>query len=403
MIAWVHGVLVFFACLLSIPILVLLIECVAALFPVRKAVAEEDVSAEITATLLIPAHNEAAVITNTLENLKPQLNERISLLVIADNCTDETAEIVRQHGLQVVERQHATKRGKGYALDFGLRQLEAAPPDVIVMFDADCTVSENGVAQLVAQAHQQQRPVQAVYLIEAPQDPGLNDLVSAFAFAVKNLARPLGLYNLRQPCLLTGSGMAFPWQIIRNAPLASGNIVEDMQLGFDLAVAGAAPQLAPTVRVWSELPQQQQAATSQRTRWEHGHLQTLLNNVPRLLKEGVRQRRFELFSLAFDLLVPPLALLVLIWGGFGAISGLFGMISGSWFAAMIVGVAGMALVSAIGMAWVRFGRSILSLSKLLAVPLYIAWKIPLYFKFIVRRQTAWVRTERDSSHSPTLK
>ena len=394
---WVSGIFIVLACLIAIPIAVLFVECVAACFPARKVARD---SAEFKTVILMPAHNEAAVIANTLQKVKPQLNTNTSLLVIADNCSDETADIVRQHGLQVVERFDANDRGKGFALDYGLHQLDAAPPDVIVMMDADCVIADNGVADIAAQAHTQQRPVQAVYLIDPPQDPALNDLVSAFAFQVKNLVRPKGLHNLGQPCLLTGTGMAFPWELIRNAPLASGNIVEDMQLGFDLALAGAPPQLAPDVIVWSELPQQREAATSQRTRWEHGHLQTLLQNVPTLLKESVRQRRFDLFALALDLLIPPLALVVLIWVGIGAISRLFGMISSNWVAATIVGFAGVFLSFAIGLAWIRFGRSILSLSKLLAIPLYIAWKIPLYLKFIVQRQTAWVRTERDST-SPT--
>jgi cellulose synthase/poly-beta-1,6-N-acetylglucosamine synthase-like glycosyltransferase len=190
--------------------------------------------------------------------------------------------------------------------------------------------------------------------------------------------------------------MAFPFKLIRNAPLASANIVEDMQLGYDLALAGASPLLAPEVHIWGELPDERHIAATQRTRWEHGHLQTLLHNVPRLLVGAFRQRRLELLILAMDLSIPPLALLVLIWAACGAIGVIFGIVGGDWLPAAISGAAGFLLFVGIGVAWAKFGRKIIPLHKLLAVPGYIAWKVPLYFKFLLQRQTAWVRTERKS-------
>ena len=193
--------------------------------------------------------------------------------------------------------------------------------------------------------------------------------------------------------------MAFPWQIIRNAPLASGNIVEDMQLGLDLALAGHSPLLAHDVIVWGELPQQRSAATTQRTRWEHGHLHTLLTQVPRLLDGAIRQKRVDLLALALDLVVPPLALLVLLWGLVTIITLLSGIFLKVWIPAMILGVAGGLLFTAIGLAWWRFGRQSLPLQKLVAIPLYILWKIPLYIGFVARRQTSWVRTARDQAES----
>lgn len=387
-------VLTVFAAIITIPFVVLFIESIAA-FANRRSVQLPTTLPKTT--ILMPAHNEEQVIARTLDALRPHLTDSINALVIADNCTDNTVEIVKNYPVDLLERSDQTNRGKGFALDYGLSKLSSDPPAVIVMLDADCTVEANGIAKLVQLAHTTQRPIQAVYLMKSPENPSTKDLISAFAFRVKNLVRPKGLYNLNQPCLLTGSGMAFPWEVIRNAPLASGNIVEDMQLGFDLALDGHSPQLAPDVLVWGELPQQNEAATTQRTRWEHGHLQTLLTQVPRLLKGGLKQKRFDLLALAFDLLIPPLALLVLFWLASGAIMLTFGLLTSLWLPATILGVAGVLLFIAIGLAWVGFGRNDIPLSKLLAIPLYIAWKIPLYLKFLVQRQTAWVRTDRDSA------
>ncbi len=379
------------AAFIGIPALTLFVECVAALVQTKD---EEPDDSKVTASILIPAHNEEAMLGQMLTALQPHLTENVETIVVADNCTDRTAEIARMAGATVLERFNEVERGKGYALAHGMNHLESRPPDVVVMLDADCTVEPDGVARLIAKAHTTQRPVQGVYLMKSPADPSTTDLVSTFAFCVKNLVRPLGLHNLKQPCLLTGTGMAFPYELIRDAPLASGNIVEDMQLGYDLALSGASPLLAPDVRVWGELPDERRVAATQRTRWEHGHMQTLLRNVPVLLREAVKQRRIDLLTLALDLSIPPLALLMLIWVVYSAIGVIFGIVAFDWVPAAVSGGIGLLLFVGIGAAWVKFGRKIIPIRKLLAVPLYVAWKIPLYFKFLLQRQTTWVRTER---------
>ena len=111
--------------------------------------------------------------------------------------------------------------------------------------------------------------------------------------------------------LMTG-GMALPWRLAGQVQLASGNVVEDMQLGIDLSLVDKSPLFLPEARVNSPLPQQQAAALTQRTRWEHGHLQTLLKHVPRLLCVALMRRRLDLAWLALDLAIPPLSLLVRI-------------------------------------------------------------------------------------------
>src|SRR5439155_18560878 len=135
----------------------------------------------------------------------------------------------------------------------------------------------------------------------------LSSRLSAWAFRTKNVVRPRGLRRFGLPCLLTGSGMAFPWRLLRDAPLASGHIVEDMRLGIDLAIAGHPPVFEPFAEIGGELPSGRTAARGQRTRWEHGHLGTMLTQVPRLAREAVRQRRADLAGLALELGVPPLS------------------------------------------------------------------------------------------------
>lgn len=418
---------------LLVPIAVLFIECIAALLPGRAESWVKSVPRPRVA-VLVPAHNEAAGIGTTLETILPQLTDQDRLVIIADNCTDETAAIAKRCcesqiallanvGIAqeqapsertldaiaqtethtrtvpktiVVERQDLDQRGKGYALDYGLRSIETDPPDVVVIVDADCIVEQGTIERIAGVAASVARPVQATYLMEQPANPSPKDSISALAFMVKNLVRPGGLAQLRLPCLLTGTGMAFPWSVIVKATVASGNIVEDMQLSIDLALAGLAPVFEKEAKVIGRLPQQAQAAKSQRTRWEHGHLQTLLTQVPTLLKGAVLKQRFDLLALALDLCVPPLSLLVMIWVACMGGSLVARALGASWMPSIFLAIEGLLIFISIISAWAKFGRNDFPLRTLLSVPFYILWKIPLYLAFLIRPQKKWVRTERDA-------
>ena len=395
MFLFVDIVLLAIALGLLVPIGVLFIECSAALLP-SETKGKEIPGIRPRIAVLVPAHNEAKGIGTTLLKILPQLTASDRLVVIADNCTDATAAIARNCGATVVERQDLDRQGKGYALDCGIRFIEADPPDVVAIVDADCIVDTGTIERIARIAITTGRPVQATYLMEQPANPGAKDAISSLAFLVKNLVRTRGLERLGLPCLLGGTGMAFPWSVLRDAPLASGNIVEDMQLGLDLAIAGHPPIFCSEARVTGVLPQQNQAAKSQRTRWEHGHLQTLVKQVPRLLKESIRQRRWDLLAIALELSVPPLSLLVILWLAALGCAVLAASLGLALTPAILLAAEGLLILVSIVGAWAKFGRANLPLLTLLAVPFYLLWKIPLYLAFLVRPQTRWLRTERDA-------
>jgi cellulose synthase/poly-beta-1,6-N-acetylglucosamine synthase-like glycosyltransferase len=375
-----------------VPMAVLVAECLAALLPRRRPSPGPDAPRPACA-VLIPAHDEETGIGRTLDSLRPQLRPGDRLVVVADNCTDRTAEVARSHGAVAVERHDPERRGKGFALDFGVRSLEQQPPEVVVIVDADCVVHD-GALDLLVRTAARGRPVQAAYVLDEPPQASYRQRLSAFAFTFKNVVRPLGLNRLGAACLLTGSGMAFPWQVLREARLASGNIVEDMQLGLDLAAAGHPPRFCPEARVSGELPASDRVAAGQRRRWEHGHLQTLLNQVPRLLAAAVRRGRPGLLGLALELSVPPLSLLFLLWAVAltGAVA-FWQFAEGSPLPAAVAACGGLAVLLAIFAAWAKFGRDRLPLTALLAAPFYVLWKVPIYATFLFRRQKKWNRTE----------
>lgn len=381
-------------CIVSVPVLVLLTQVLLAMLPVRRAAPLTGPRPRIA--ILIPAHNEAGGLLATLSSLQPQLDVTDRILVVADNCSDGTAAVARQAGVGVVERSHAELRGKGYALDFGVQALAAAPPDVVVIVDADCIVGDGAIARIAGLAAQRQRPVQALYLMHTPPGSGPLKKIAEFAWIVKNKVRPLGWFRLDWPCQLMGTGMAFPWDMIRAARLATGHIVEDMKLGMDLAVAGSAPVFCPDALVYSYFPSSNEGVQSQRTRWEHGHLSMIASTAPATLWMAVRRASASLFGFGLDLCVPPLALLVLLVCGLTGLGLLFAFFGGS-IAPLALGVLmGLALGAAILMSWWRYGRAVLSGKELAMAAVYVLAKIPLYFRFLLNPQIAWVRSKRDS-------
>jgi len=346
---------------------------------------------------LIPAHDEAKGILATLNDIKPQLRPTDRLLVVADNCTDDTAAIAASGGAEVTVRSDPLKIGKGYALDWGLTHLASTPPDVVIMIDADCSVTTGTIDRLGSVCEQAQRPVQSLYLMTAPAGPKINHQVAEFAWRVKNWVRPLGLSALGLPCQLMGSGMAFPWRIIRSVDLSSGFIVEDLKLGLDLASTGHAPIFCPSAVVTSAFPNSVDGAKAQRQRWEHGHLGLISTKAPTLLYAAFKQRNLNLLVLALDLLVPPLSLFGLILTTAVAGMGTATIVVGASSCAFIISLTCLiATLGATFIAWLNCGRDILPPSSFVLIAFHFAAKLRLYGAALAgHRISRWIRADRN--------
>jgi cellulose synthase/poly-beta-1,6-N-acetylglucosamine synthase-like glycosyltransferase len=394
----VSSLLTILAILVAIPVWIFFLEIIVAItLPQRKAAAPASPNGEVRGRIavLVPAHNESTGLRPTAEDIKAQLRPGDRLVVVADNCVDDTASMATSAGAEVVARNDRTKIGKGYALDFGLAHLSAAPPDLVLMIDADCRLAPGAVDELAAICATTRRPVQALYLMTAPSESEINHQVAEFAWRVKNWVRPLGLYALNLPCQLMGTGMAFPWEVIRSADLANGWIVEDLKLGLDLALGGTAPVFCPSARVTSEFASSAKGAAVQRSRWEQGHIATLLKAAPRLIYTAVVRRNFNLLPLAIDLAVPPLSLLGLLVTGLFATAALAALIGFSRIPLMVSAASLLGLSAAVVLTWLTYGRDILPARAILLIPGYVARKLPHYGRILSGKAAAnWIRTDR---------
>lgn len=347
-----------------------------------------------TTVVLMPAHNEASVLADTLDSLVPQLSGNETVLVVADNCTDETAEIARKHGAKVLERRDDLRRGKGYALAYGLRALADTRPDVVVILDADCIVQPGSLSAISRAARARKRPVQAKYLMRALPGSGLRTRMAAFAWAFRNETRARGLQALGLPCQLMGSGMAVPWAILDKVSFDTGHIVEDLKLGLDFAAAGTAPIFYPAALVESVFPDNDEGTQSQRKRWEHGHLYMVLAEAPKRLWQALARKNGPLLALTLDMSVPPLALLAMLLILNFAIGLSISTLGGSILSTSIGIGAVVCFAVAIGIGWALVGRRWVSAWEMATAPLYIIRKLPIYASFAWRRQKEWIKTKR---------
>ncbi len=350
--------------------------------------------------VLVPAHNESSGLLPTLANIQNQLLPDDRLLVVADNCSDDTAMVAKAGGAEVVERNDPTKRGKGYALDWGMRHFSSDPPEIFIIVDADCRLAIGAIDNLALTCAMTGRPIQARYLMTAPVYSQINHQVAEFSWRVKNWLRPLGLHALKLPCQLMGTGMAFPWKVISSADLGNAHLVEDMQLGLDLTLAGYPPLFCPSASVTSEFASSVTGAGTQRKRWEQGHLDTILRNAPRLMAIAIWRRDWSLLAITLDLAVPPLSLLgSLVLGTFGF--SLMCAIFSHSLMALAVSTASLLTFTLAGfLAWLKCGRDVLPASALLLVPSYAFRKLSIYGQFLSGKiDSQWTRTDRTKDQS----
>jgi cellulose synthase/poly-beta-1,6-N-acetylglucosamine synthase-like glycosyltransferase len=237
--------------------------------------------------------------------------------------------------------------------------------------------------------------VQALYLMTAPAGPTINHQVAEFAWRLKNWVRPLGLKAMGLPCQLMGTGMAFPWPIIRSADLSSGFIVEDLKLGLELATAGHPPMFCPSAVVTSTFPTSAEGAETQRHRWEQGHIALILNKSPALLLSATRALNKDLLAQTLDLMVPPMSLLALLLTVMVFVAAIATLANVPLYPLAIGLVSSLLMAAATILAWFEHGRDILPAKSFALIGQYGLAKLKLYQAVLLgRRISRWIRTDR---------
>ena len=227
---------------------------------------------------IIPAHNEEAVVGNLIESLKNQTynKELYDIYVIADNCTDNTAKVAKEAGAIVYERFDPTKKTKGYALNWFLKQKieEDAPYDAFFIFDADNIVDKNFIKNMNKKLCQGEDVVQGYRDIKNPSD---NWITAGYAIFYWQMHRfyHLARYNLGLSPLLNGTGFMVKFDVVKPNGWETETLTEDIEFSLKRIIAGKKLGWATDAIVYDEQPTGFKQSWSQRSRWTVGHIQCI--------------------------------------------------------------------------------------------------------------------------------
>lgn len=353
---------------------------------------------QITVTVLVPAHNEAALIARCVRSLLDQTYaaHMRRVVVVADNCTDDTAEIARSEGAVVMVRTAPDSRGKGQALRWAIDRLlaDAEQPDAIAVVDADSVADRGMLANLVGELAAGRDVVQADYEMLGDQ-PHLGRM-AGIGFVLFHRVRFFGRHRLGLPANLVGNGMLFRSDVLRRLPWNAFTPAEDLEYSIRLRLAGVEPRFASSARVWGPGPASQDGATRQRMRWEGGRFLVMWTWLGRLAVRAFIRRDFRLLDAVVDLATPPLGLLAVVaWTGL-AISVLLALLSATPRWSVVPWILASASVPAfvvLGLAAV--GRADQIVGVVCGAPGFLIWKVATYYR-LLRGFDAnrWDRTDR---------
>jgi len=340
--------------------------------------------------VVVPAHNEEALIGRCVASLllSAAAGPSCTVVVVADNCTDGTAERAREAGARVLVRQNAAERGKGYALRFAFDTLMPEGYDGFLVVDADSVVSENLVPEIARGLLSGADAVQARYRVTQPLDSASKQLmdVALLAFTV---LRPRGRDSWGMSAGILGNGFALSRKTLQDVPYLADSIVEDLEYHLLLTSAKRTVRFADAATVYGDMPTDKDAQLSQRARWEGGRARVAKAWIPKLCGRLLRGEFFVLEPL-IELLTLPVAYLALIALVLCALP----IEVFRYYGVFVVCL----LMAHISFSMLLGGNLRESLAGLASAPAYVFWKVAKMGAIArsSRSDTQWVRTPRAS-------
>ncbi|MEZ5978691.1 MAG: glycosyltransferase family 2 protein [Planctomycetota bacterium] len=340
--------------------------------------------------IVVPAHDEEEGIGSMLDDLLlklPSGADMRQVLVVADNCSDRTADVARSRGVRVLERHVKAKRGKGQALEEAFTQLIAHDPEAafFVVLDADSRLGPGAIDQLFRAYGRGAEAVQASYRVADPDASARAGLLN-LAWLCFNHLRPLGRAQIGFSAGVLGNGFGLSREALLRAPYRAGSVVEDLEYHLRLLRTGVRVEFVPEARVLAKAAPSAKAERKQRARWEGGRLRMAFEHLPRLLWDSVRGQ-YRFIEPALDLMLAPLA--------FHSVLLALGIASGGW-GNLVAAIGFSVLLAHVLVAAFAFGRGANDLQALVHAPFYVLRKLTMLPAIVKRsgRDAEWERTDR---------
>lgn len=234
---------------------------------------------------IIPAHNEEAVIENLVNSLKNQKypKDLYDIFVIADNCTDNTAQIAKEAGAIVYQRFDSMNKTKGAALNWFLSQKieENASYDAFCVFDADNIVDENFIKNMNRKLCQGETVVQGYRDIKNPSDSWISAGYAIFYWTMNRFYH-FARYNIGLSPLINGTGFMVRFDQIKPDGWNTVTLTEDIEFSLKQIIKGKKLGWAKDAIVYDEQPVGFKQSWSQRSRWTVGHIQCMKEYTKKL-------------------------------------------------------------------------------------------------------------------------
>ncbi len=380
---------------------IIIYQVILTLFSLRvKAKETVDTGIKRKFAIVVPAHNEEQIIAKTVYSLFALIYPRklYDVVVVADNCTDNTASVARGLGALVYERSNQEKQGKGYALRWIFDRLlnSEVDYDAFIVIDSDSLVSGNYLEVMNDYLDRGSRVIQSRDLV-LPKPGNWSIEATRIGFMLFNYVKPLGRKSLNLNIGLRGNGMCFSTEVLKKFPWQAWSLTEDVEYGLQLMQKGIKIDFAPEATVWAQMPVQSSNAVSQRSRWEIGRRQITRQYAGYFLKSAIRNRSFMHLDIFIELMTPPFVNTMLYVGLLSILSFLLwltGIISilFTWLWAGLA-IAGLIYLF-LGLYSAGADRSMYR--SVFYIPIYIFWKLKVYLSRVhPEREVKWIRTTRD--------
>jgi cellulose synthase/poly-beta-1,6-N-acetylglucosamine synthase-like glycosyltransferase len=364
-----------------------LVLSVAALLP-AGARENDGGSGHAPLTVLVPAHNEEALIGRCVRGVIASSGSGVDVLVVAHNCTDATAMKARAAGANVLVLDDPGQVGKGCALSHGFAAALAGPSHGVLVIDADSVVEPGLVERVRRRLSTGTSALQCRYeLFSSEGRP--NTRLTAFAFHAFNVIRPRGRAQLGLSAGILGNGFALHREVLKRVPYNAHSIVEDLEYHLTLVRANIRVEFIDTPVVRGEMPVTSASAKAQRARWEGGRLRVMKQWAPRLLTD-LSKGQFRLMEPLLDLLSLPISngVALLLVAACLPVTWLRLYVLAA-FSALLFHLTAAALS----------GPGVLGTMKALSsAPGYIVWKLWILPDILrtSRVNATWIRTEREA-------
>ncbi|MEK3707219.1 glycosyltransferase family 2 protein [Paenibacillus sp. FSL R7-0198] len=353
--------------------------------------------------VLVAAHNEEQVIGALMENLK-QLDypeDLYDVFVICDNCTDGTAQIVREHGLNACVRTNADLRGKGYAIEWMLKYLWKLPRqyDAVVMFDADNLVDRNFLLEMNDDLNNGSRVIQGYIDTKNPEDSWITAAYGVSYWYINRLWQ-LSRHNLNMANFLGGTGMCFETNLLKEIGWGATSLVEDLEFTMRSVQRNVYPVFNYDAKVFDEKPLTFKASARQRLRWMQGHFTVARRYFFPLLWQSIKERSLVKFDLAIygaNVYVVLLTFLMtaVMWVDMAVFSGphianIYGYFP-LWVGFVAIGLNILTFLLSMALEKVTFAKVYL---YLILFPIYLlSWYPITFYAFFTQNNKQWSHTQ----------